>query len=221
MEFPITEISFKDWVWHIFGHPVTEPAWYWDVDEDCFDSGPADATVDYLTRLMQNSGQLLKGYPKAWISQGFEYLLGGSNYSQAIIDETVPLENRLQLVRAMGNLFTDVFAVRCAHHLSHLDQLGQEPVPLNSTCYMWWEAFPIDGEIRREGLDEACLEVMAQTLAIPHCACQESALHGLSHWHLHHPEETERIIDEFLSRKPDLSLELHRYALSARKGAVQ
>ena len=92
--------------------------------------------------------------------------------------------------------------MRCAHHLSHLDQIGQKPVPLNSTCYMWWEAFPVGGETRREDLDEACLEIMAQTLAIPHCACQESALHGLSHWHLYYPKETERIIDDFLSRDP-------------------
>jgi len=221
MQFPITEISFKDWVWHIFGHPVTDPAWYWDVDEDSYDTGPADATVDYLTRLMQNSGQLLKGYPKAWIDQGFWYLLAGSNYPQAIIDEAIPLESRLQLVRAMGDLFADVFAVRCSHHLSHLDHAGQEPVPLNCACYMWWDVLPIHGMPPRPEIDEACLEVMTQTLSLPHCACQESALHGLSHWHLQYSEETERIIDGFLSRNPDLSPELHRYALSARKGAVQ
>jgi hypothetical protein len=220
MEFPITEISFKDWVWHIFDHPVTDPAWYWNDNNDRYDSGPADVTVSYLTRLMQDAGQLLKGYPKAWIDQGFWYLLAGSNYPQAIIDETVPLENRLQLVQAMGNLFADVFAVRCSHHLSHLDQAGQKPVPLNCACYMWWDVLPIHGVPQREKIDEACLEVMAHALAIPHCACQESALHGLSHWHLFYPQETERIIDGFLSRNPDLSFELRRYALNARKNAV-
>ena len=175
MEFPITDLSFEDWVRHIFGHRVTDPAWYWDEDKDRYDAGPADATVGYLTRLLENSGQLLKGHPKTWISQGFEYLMAGSNYPQAIIDETVPVENRVQCVRAVRNLFTDVFAVRCSGHLSHLDPIGQEPVPLNCTCYMWWAVFPIRGQTRREGLDEACLEIMAQTLAIPHCACQESA----------------------------------------------
>ena len=114
MEFPITDLSFEDWVRHIFGHRVTDPAWYWDEDKDRYDAGPADATVGYLTRLLENSGQLLKGYPKTWISQGFEYLMAGSNYPQAIIDETVPVENRVQCVRAVRNLFTDVFAVRCA-----------------------------------------------------------------------------------------------------------
>jgi hypothetical protein len=220
MEFPITDVSFEDWVRHIFSHPVNEPAWYWDDDEDRYDTGPADATVGYLTRLMENAGQLLRGYPKAWISQGFEYLLAGSNYPQAIIDETVPVEDRVLCVRAVRNLFTDVFAVRCAHHLSHLDQIGQAPVPLNSTCYMWWGVFPVGRETGQARLSEACLEVMAQTLSLPHCACEESALHGLSHWHLFYPQETERIIDDFLSRKPDLSPELHRYALNARKGAV-
>ncbi len=220
MEFPITEISFEDWVRHIFSHPATEPAWYCGLDMDCFDRGPADATVGYLTRLLENSGQLLKGYPKAWIDQGFWYLLAGSNYPQAILDETVPLENRLQLIRAMGNLFADVFAVRCAHHLSHLDQAGQAPVPLNCICYMWWDVLPIHGGPPQEEIGKACLEVMAQTLTLPHCACQESALHGLSHWHLNYPQETEQVIDEFLNREPDLSPELHRYALNARKSAV-
>ncbi len=36
---------------------------------------------------------------------------------------------------------------------------------------------------------------MARTLAIPHLACQEGALHGLGHWQRAYPDRVAAIVD--------------------------
>jgi hypothetical protein len=30
----LTDLSFDEWVRHVFDHPVTEPAWHWDENAD-------------------------------------------------------------------------------------------------------------------------------------------------------------------------------------------
>jgi hypothetical protein len=62
---------------------------------------------------------------------------------------------------------------------------------------------------------------MEATLAIPHIACQEAALHGLGHWRCAYPERVEAIIGAFLARSRSLSAELEAYAKQARVGRVQ
>lgn len=69
-------------------------------------------------------------------------------------------------------------------------------------------------------VDSAFLASMRAILAIDHVACQESALHGLGHWHHDHPAAVEGIIDEFLERKSSFRGELREYADSARAGCV-
>jgi len=89
---------------------------------------------------------------------------------------------------------------------------------------MWWDSFPIAGapdDPTRTEVDEAFLEVMDRLLDLPSEACQESALHGLGHWHLEYPKQVEAIIGSFLDRHPVLRSELKEYALDAREGLVQ
>ncbi len=62
--------------------------------------------------------------------------------------------------------------------------------------------------------------VMQRVLALDALACQESALHGLGHWHLRYPAEVEGAIDAFLERRPQLDPRLRQYAFSARRGCV-
>ncbi len=73
----------------------------------------------------------------------------------------------------------------------------------------------IDPEIH-----QATLSVMSQILDLPSEVCQFSALHGLGHWHAHHPERVEQIVDAFLKTHKDLRPHLIEYASRARLGNV-
>jgi hypothetical protein len=95
---------------------------------------------------------------------------------------------------------------------------------MNVTCYMWWDLLPLagaPGDPAHVALDRAALDVMAETLALDAIACQESALHGLGHWHAAYPAPVEATIDRFLAARPDARPELVAYARSARGGCVQ
>jgi hypothetical protein len=61
--------------------------------------------------------------------------------------------------------------------------------------------------------------VLPQLLSIPHDACRESALHGVSEWQLYYPT-AETIVDDWLARTPGLRPELVSYAQRAKVGNV-
>jgi hypothetical protein len=69
-------------------------------------------------------------------------------------------------------------------------------------------------------IHQATLSVMSEVLDLPSETCQFSALHGLGHWHTHHPEKVEQIVDGFLTRHKDLKPHLIEYAARARLGSV-
>jgi hypothetical protein len=88
---------------------------------------------------------------------------------------------------------------------------------------MWWDTMPVYGGpvlAGRQALHLAALEAMAAILKLDSIACQESALHGLGHWHRIFPQQTEIVIDEFLSLNAKARPELRTYARSARCGCV-
>jgi len=61
---------------------------------------------------------------------------------------------------------------------------------------------------------------LPRLLSIPHNACRESALHGISEWQHYYPAIA-GAIDDFLARTPDLSPDLIAYAYNAKVGGVQ
>jgi hypothetical protein len=69
-------------------------------------------------------------------------------------------------------------------------------------------------------IHQATLSVMSEVLDLPSETCQFSALHGLGHWHAHHPEQVERVVDAFLTRRKELRPHLIEYASRARHGSV-
>jgi hypothetical protein len=75
--------------------------------------------------------------------------------------------------------------------------------------------FEIEPEIH-----QATLYVMSEVLDLPSELCQFSALHGLGHWHVRHPEQVEQIVDAFVARHKDLRPHLIEYASRARLGNV-
>jgi hypothetical protein len=80
-------------------------------------------------------------------------------------------------------------------------------------------AAELEIEIEPE-IHQATLQVMSEVLELPSETCQISALHGLGHWHAHHPEQVEKIVDAFLRQHRDLSPRVIEYALRARLGSV-
>ena len=220
-------VSFEQWVQHIFNHPITDPAWYWDLDAD-ERAGANDAewtaatTVAFLTETFMQAGTVLLSYSDAQVNQGLNYLVSGncSDWMYDVLDDSVPWLERRQCIHSIYTLFEQCFAKRCSPHLSHLDEPGANP--LNSVCYMWWDSFPAYGQPKnpaRREVDAALLRVMQQTLYLDSDACCESALHGLGHWRMYYPKVT-LIIDEFLTHGPKLRDDLAMYALQARRGRV-
>jgi hypothetical protein len=216
------KLTFEEWISFVFNHEVSNPEWYWDTDiEQWVDT--QEVTVDYLTRLFKQPLRYVGPYSDKQLNQGFWYLVGnGSEYMFALLDEKVPLESRLHCIQSFADLFTKLFAEKCSPHLSHFDGTGA--CPLNLVCYMWWDIIPIGGRpefVSQNAIDEECLRVMEKVLHLDSIACQESALHGLGHWHLSYSQRVENAIDRFLVSHPNLRPELLRYAKSARRGYVQ
>lgn len=60
---------------------------------------------------------------------------------------------------------------------------------------------------------------MSEVLDLPSELCQFSALHGLGHWHAHHPEQVEQIVDAFVTEQRPQP-HLIEYASRARLGSV-
>lgn len=223
MEKALANLSFDDWVVHVFDHEVGGPPWYFDLNAAHW-QGPPAIVLDYLTRLFEDPLPSVGSYSDEQLSQGFWYVAsnGASDYMFALLDEQARLEARLRCIRSFAELFQKLFAVRCSSHLSHLDEPGANP--LNIACYMWWDILPIGGQpdvASRKEIDEACLEVMEEGLNLESIACRESALHGLGHWQQQYPRRTEHVINAFLRAHPELRPELLSYARSARRGCVQ
>lgn len=88
---------------------------------------------------------------------------------------------------------------------------------------MWWDLLPYHGRADNPAYaepDREFLSAMGQILSLRSMACQESALHGLGHWHSAYPAYVEAAIDRFLEEHPRLRPELRQYAENARIGYV-
>jgi hypothetical protein len=209
----LTDLTFEEWVYHIFDHPE---AWYSGLETEFWD-GPAVTTVTYTTRLFEDPIPPLEGFTDEELNRGMWYLVsnGGSGMLRALDDKSVSIAERVRCVESFSVLFEKLFVPRSSPYLSHLDEAGV--APLNSICYMWWDVLPQAGGPP----DDALLGVVERELAISHPALQEGALHGLGHWQQHHPARITSIVDAYLARNADLNPELRAYALSARGGCVQ
>ena len=220
----LTNLSYEDWVEHIFSHPVPvyQPRWYDQPDSERWDAA-ASRKAHYLTRLFEDPEPALAFFADSQIAQGLTYLIdpGASDHALSLFDESVSIDERLRGLRATYSLFAHIFDRRCTPHLSHRDEPGAGP--LNGVCYMWWDVFPAAAAPQnpnQRAIDEAILSTMERILQLSSLACRESALHGLGHWQRAYPAAVTPIIDSFLDRHLDLSGGLRAYAQAARGGCV-
>jgi hypothetical protein len=217
----LTDLDFEQWVQHVFSHPVGDSPWYFDTDAELWDGEPL-LTVQHLTRLFESPERLLKEYSAEQLERGVWYLAcGGQEFTHALLDISVPWAVRQRGLQSIQTFYREFFAIGCSDELGHLCKTRSTPI--NGACYMWWDMFPSWGhpeDATRQDEDQTILQVIENILDVASEACRESALHGLGHWQPHYPGAVRSIVDEFLSRKPQISAELREYALAARSGVV-
>jgi hypothetical protein len=206
-------MSFEDWVRAWFNHPED---WDWVSDDDLPELSNTD-TLAYATQLFQNAGVLLSPYSDTQVGNSLWAFINEMNSPlYALQDAEQPVAVRIACLESIFSVSKEIFAVRATEALGHCNEMSGK---LNITCYMWWDIFPLHQKARPE-LDAIVLTLMERTLALPHAACQESALHGLGHWQPADPKRVQGIIDAFLAAKKAHRPELVAYAKSARSGMV-
>lgn len=213
----------ESWIAEIFDHPVTDPAWYHDLDlEEPPEVSPADA-AQLIAATFEGAGTLLSRFSDAQLNHSFWFLVnpGNSDYMFCIKDQSVPWPLRQRVLQSFVPLFRDVMAVRCS------PVMGSESEPassaLKSACYMWWDLICLIGneEDDPELLQEVP-RVLEALLAIDHVACQESAIHGLGHWAFYQREPAVSVLGRYLERADSQGLrpELVEYAEHAMTGMI-
>ena len=209
---------YHDWLKYVFDHEVADPQWYFNSDAPCFATTPQES-CELLKLTFQRAGTDLVNYSDAQVDQGFWFIVStsGSDYILDLKASAVPLRERVASMGSIYNLYQDCFARRCSESLGHLDEPASD---LNSICYMFWDVCPLtsfDGAADREEMEDAVFSVLYRILTIPHRACIEAALHGLSELAIVHGERVGNIVDEWLSAtRPDGALE--NYARLAKRG---
>lgn len=229
----MSDASFEGWVKAIFEHEPREgKPWYQEPGARHPSVQDKAETLSHLTRLFEEPQAALAPYSDAQIAAGLMYIASAdnSNISWCLLDQALPWERRRRALRAIETVFVTVFEKRCARSLSN----GTEKrPPLNAACFLWWDVFPTWGkpeDPKRAQEDEELLGVMTRLLRRDHLAIQESALHGLGHWHLKYRAKVKEIVDAFV--KPytaedglpsggGIPRALWFYATEAARGAVQ
>lgn len=204
------EVPFEDWVLAVFDPELEDP---WP---------PPAQDLAHLRRLLSDPVGALEGFTDEEIGVGLWSVLdsGGAGTSMVINDVTLPLDERIACVHEIRTLYRTVFVPRCRERLGHLsEQEGR----LEMACYMFWDIAAFGGAPgTRDGnlLEDAVLDVLEDALALPHAACQESAIHGLGHRLARHPERVPPILDRWLRRGEARDQRLRDYAAAARGGCI-
>lgn len=217
-------MKFESWLDGLFSPLVADDAWTKDGHD--VEEVSDDVRVERLTRLFRGCGKLLAPYDDDRVGRGLDYLSSRdiADYSSAVF-AAPPDTARVACVEAMLHLYSDLWAKRCPNRL---DDDGEKSGPLAASCFMWWERLNYKGTpaTGRKGpawkiIDDAVLKTLTAALSIPHLRCQESALHGLNHWHQAHPAEVEKTVSAFIAATPGMDPLLREYAEGARKGLLR
>jgi len=219
----MTEPDYRNWLVQLFDHAEDRQDWWFDADFVYEPIAPR-TLVAHALRLFEAPALLMSRYSDGQIAAGFKYLIdsGCGGDLRLISHSDVPQSDRLALAGRIDRVYSQIFGARCGPYLGHLSE-GSES-PLSMLCYMWWDVITLD-PIGTPQLDaefrEALIEAMGRTLALPHAACQEGALHGLGHWGNWAPERSAALIDAFLAENRAMRPELVAYARAAGSGCVQ
>lgn len=217
---PIDDALFTRWLTHVFDHPGEGPEWFRASDAIFWQVSDA-VTAACLVRAFETADTSLSRYSDAQVARGFDYLhaCDGFHAFNSLMTEPVPWSAQEVAFNSIYSLFERCFAPQLSAGAWTVTN------PLNSTCYMWWDIFPLyPKQYPVDPLgpkrDALVLDVMRRTLTLAPLACQEGAIHGLGHWNMADPASVRQIIGEYLARNPTLPRKLRDYAMSASSGSV-
>lgn len=225
--------SFDDWVEYCFtqgyadfnfgsGGSGYEEA---DVRADKFCCFDPIVLADYVTTLFGSPGFIAQRYSDQQIADATSYLFGlASSYFSYLFSKAVPDETQVRCMDLVATLYTDLFDLVCGKRGTDPDTHYTNSLSVDIAVYMIWDVGNIGGWVMFTGscphLAESGFGVLETVLEkCRTSSCLMSALHGLGHIQWENPDRVERIIDDFLSSR-QVPVWLHKYALSAREGAV-
>lgn len=213
---------YHEWISFIFEHPVTNPEWHWARDAPTFQASEEDYAL-LIGQTFTHSGRDLSRFSDAQVNQGINFLASTacSDYMFALKDSKVSMDTRLSAIRSIFVLYRDCFQPRCTETLSHLGHVPRSA--LNPMCYMFWDINALgclESTDDESALADCVFSVLADTLKLPHLACQEAAIHGYGEFSCFYPERVEEAMDAFLATKI-ASPALRAYAENARVGNIQ
>jgi len=206
-------VSYKTWLDRVFGRTARQST-------PLFDAEPA-MIVELIRQTLVGSGVDLMRFSDKQVNTGLYHIFSNSSIVFALQDPLVPAADRKATILAIKALYTECFAKRARPVLSHLHEKGRSPV--NSICYMLWDATPIGSWGHVAGCEyfDLALEVIEFALYLSNPACVESALHGLGHMGNGNSRRVHRIIDQWLAQKPTVRPELYAYAQLAHRGLIR
>lgn len=215
------EKLYQAFLTHVFDHPETEEAWFWDIDAPEFKEGP-ETIAKLVSLVFRRSGSDLQRFSDRQVSDGLKYILDSAcnDISYIIRDGDFPMDVKLDVIRSMWSLYTDCFAKRCPPVLGHRSEPSKSE--LSYICYMLWDVtglayWPDAGKVEAY---RAITRLLDDVLYLDNEACIESALHGLGHIHTYSPDIVEEIVERFMTKRKDVRAQLYEYAKAAKVGYV-
>ncbi len=212
---------YKEWLQYVFGHSVTYPEWYFDLNAPSFEATQADY-AQLIRETFERSGEDLAEFTDAQVNQGVWFLASpaGSDFMVSLRDGEAATSEKVAGIRSIYELYRNCFAKRCTETLGHIDEPAASD--LNPICYMFWDLCPLsylEEANDKERLEEAVFGVLEGTIRLPHRACVEAGLHGLGELAASCESRVKKVIDEFL-KTARLDVALRGYAERAREGCI-
>lgn len=217
------DISYEQWLTHVFDHPFDPQSKSWWHLTDDVDWNPTHdplQSLRYVTAFFKRPGVILNQYSHGQIDQGLAYIVDGSECMHLLRDPKLPLQAREACIHAMEMLYRDLMVPLYG---PEEDKFTHDPQQPNYACYMWWDIICIGPGMdmpSAENMEQAVFRVFRSVLTLKAEPCLTSVLHGLGHWQSERPREVESIIRHFLRTRKDISQSIREYAQQAMQGHV-
>lgn len=202
---------YEEWVQFLFGQELVQssgrnPFEQYDLAD--FPTQPL-VLIEHLTRLCQELPDQIKKYGWKQVDQGLwaalSYPFSISLY--LLCDDTLPLEPRIECIRAMKSVFTDV-----------VSKIPSEEVR-DTFYWMWWDIICHDLQESSEiALCDAAFDILKQILDTKSEPCEICALHGLGH--LHHPQVSSVVQSYIDQNRQKIDPEFMQWLERCRDGTV-
>jgi len=81
----LVQNSLPKWIAHVFDHPVTDPAWYWDRDAPHWEDSP-EHIATYIASAFEHSGELFASFSDKQLNLGFWYLVSNNCWNFQLLE---------------------------------------------------------------------------------------------------------------------------------------